>query len=179
MNKFLKIISYILSLVRYVVWFVGLLLLVGVAGIFFGGQRSHGKFIFDYGNIIIKVPIIFPLLILFMTIAICFITIKLLKIWSILLLYFSNNIYFNTKNLKYIKNSFLFLLSLTIFQLLINLIINYLNTANVSGLFDFSIKNYLVNVLFLILNYLLIIIFKKGEHIQKENEEIIWWYGRN
>lgn len=173
MNKFLKIISYILSLVRYVVWFVGLLLLVGVAGIFFGGQRSHGKFIFDYGNIIIKVPIIFPLLILFMTIAICFITIKLLKIWSILLLYFSNNIYFNTKNLKYIKNSFLFLLSLTIFQLLINLIINYLNTANVSGLFDFSIKNYLVNVLFLILNYLLIIIFKKGEHIQKENEEII------
>lgn len=173
MNKFLKIISYILSLVRYVVWFVGLLLLVGVVGIFFGGQRSHGKFIFDYGNIIIKVPIIFPLLILFMTIAICFITIKLLKIWSILLLYFSNNIYFNTKNLKYIKNSFLFLLSLTIFQLLINLIINYLNTANVSGLFDFSIKNYLVNVLFLILNYLLIIIFKKGEHIQKENEEII------
>ena len=179
MNKFLKIISYILSLVRYVVWFVGLLLLVGVAGIFFGGQRSHGNFIFDYGNIIIKVPIIFPLLILFMTIAICFITIKLLKIWSILLLYFSNNIYFNTKNLKYIKNSFLFLLSLTIFQLLINLIINYLNTTNVSGLFDFSIKNYLVNVLFLILNYLLIIIFKKGEHIQKENEEIIWWYGRN
>ncbi len=173
MNKFLKIISYILSLVRYVVWFVGLLLLVGVAGIFFGGQRSHGNFILDYGNIIIKVPIIFPLLILFMTIAICFITIKLLKIWSILLLYFSNNIYFNTKNLKYIKNSFLFLLSLTIFQLLINLIINYLNTANVSGLFDFSIKNYLVNVLFLILNYLLIIIFKKGEHIQKENEEII------
>ena len=173
MNKFLKIISYILSLVRYVVWFVGLLLLVGVAGIFFGGQRSHGNFIFDYGNIIIKVPIIFPLLILFMTIAICFITIKLLKIWSILLLYFSNNIYFNTKNLKDIKNSFLFLLSLTIFQLLINLIINYLNTANVSGLFDFSIKNYLVNVLFLILNYLLIIIFKKGEHIQKENEEII------
>lgn len=173
MNKFLKIISYILSLVRYVVWFVGLLLLVGVAGIFFGGQRSHGNFIFDYGNIIIKVQIIFPLLILFMTIAICFITIKLLKIWSILLLYFSNNIYFNTKNLKYIKNSFLFLLSLTIFQLLINLIINYLNTTNVSGLFDFSIKNYLVNVLFLILNYLLIIIFKKGEHIQKENEEII------
>lgn len=173
MNKFLKIISYILSLVRYVVWFVGLLLLVGVAGIFFGEQRSHGNFIFDYGNIIIKVPIIFPLLILFMTIAICFITIKLLKIWSILLLYFSNNIYFNTKNLKYIKNSFLFLLSLTIFQLLINLIINYLNTTNVSGLFDFSIKNYLVNVLFLILNYLLIIIFKKGEHIQKENEEII------
>ena len=173
MNKFLKIISYILSLVRYVVWFVGLQLLVGVAGIFFGGQRRHGNFIFDYGNIIIKVPIIFPLLILFMTIAICFITIKLLKIWSILLLYFSNNIYFNTKNLKYIKNSFLFLLSLTIFQLLINLIINYLNTTNVSGLFDFSIKNYLVNVLFLILNYLLIIIFKKGEHIQKENEEII------
>ena len=65
------------------------------------------------------------------------------------------------------------MLSLTIFQLLINLIINYLNIANVSGLFDFSIKNYLVNVLFLILNYLLIIIFKKGEHIQKENEEII------
>lgn len=179
MNKFFKIISYILSLVQYVVWLVVFLLLVGVAGIFFGGQRSHGNFIFDYGNFIIKVPIIFPLLTLFMTIAICFITIKLLKIWSILLLYFSDGKYFNTENLKYIKNSFLFLLSLTIFQFIINLIINYLNTANVSGLFDFSIKNYLVNVLFLILNYLLIIVFKKGEHIQKENEEIIWWYGRN
>lgn len=61
MNKFLKIISYILSLAQYVVWLVVFLLLVGVAGIFFGGQRSHGNFIFDYGSFIIKVPIIFPL----------------------------------------------------------------------------------------------------------------------
>ena len=86
---------------------------------------------------------------------------------------FSDGKYFNFKNLKYLKKSFLFLLGLTIFQLSINLIFNYLNIDNVSGLIDLSIKNYFVNISFLILNYLLIIIFKKGEHIQKENEEII------
>ena len=86
---------------------------------------------------------------------------------------FSDGKYFNFKNLKYLKKSFLFLLGLTIFQLSINQIFNYLNIDNVSGLIDLSIKNYFVNISFMILNYLLIIIFKKGEHIQKENEEII------
>ena len=173
MNRFLKIIGYGLSLAQYVIWLLVFLLLIGVVGIFFGGQTSHGSFILDYGNFIINIPIIFPLLVLFMTIAMCFIVIKLLKIWSILLIDFSDGKYFNFKNLKYLKKSFLFLLGLTIFQLSINLIFNYLNIDNVSGLFDLSIKNYFVNISFLILNYLLIIIFKKGEKIQKDNEEII------
>lgn len=146
---------------------------MGVIGIFFGGQRSHGKFIFDYGDFIIRAPIIYPLLVLLMTVAMCFITIKLLKIWGILLLEFSDGRYFNVENVKAIKKSFLFLVSLTTVQLITNLILNHLNIGDVSGLFDFSIKNYLVNILFLLLNYLLIIIFKKGEHIQNDNEEII------
>ena len=166
MNRFLKIIGYGLSLAQYVIWLLVFLLLIGVVGIFFGGQTSHGSFI-------INIPIIFPLLVLFMTIAMCFIVIKLLKIWSILMIDFSDGKYFNFKNLKYLKKSFLFLLGLTIFQLSINLIFNYLNIDNVSGLFDLSIKNYFVNISFLILNYLLIIVFKKGEKIQKDNEEII------
>ena len=173
MNRFLKIIGYGLSLAQYVIWLLVFLLLIGVVGIFFGGQTSHGSFILDYGNFIINIPIIFPLLVLFMTIAMCFIVIKLLKIWSILLIDFSDGKYFNFKNLKYLKKSFLFLLGLTIFQLSINLIFNYLNIDNVSGLFDLSIKSYFVNISFLILNYLLIIVFKKGEKIQKDNEEII------
>lgn len=173
MNRFLKIIGYGLSLAQYVIWLLVFLLLIGVVGIFFGGQTSHGSFILDYGNFIINIPIIFPLLVLFMTIAMCFIVIKLLKIWSILLIDFSDGKYFNFKNLKYLKKSFLFLLGLTIFQLSINLIFNYLNIDNVSGLFDLSIKNYFVNISFMILNYLFIIVFKKGEKIQKDNEEII------
>ena len=173
MNRFLKIIGYGLFLAQYVIWLLVFLLLIGVVGIFFGGQTSHGSFILDYGNFIINIPIIFPLLVLFMTIAMCFIVIKLFKIWSILLIDFSDGKYFNFKNLKYLKKSFLFLLGLTIFQLSINLIFNYLNIDNVSGLFDLSIKNYFVNISFLILNYLLIIVFKKGEKIQKDNEEII------
>ena len=108
-----------------------------------------------------------------MAIVICFIFIKLLGIWSRLLLEFSNDKYFKIKNLKYLKQSFLFLISSTILQLLINLVINILNIDNVSSLFDFSIKNYLINILFLALNYFLIIVFKKGYYIQKENEEII------
>ena len=173
MNRFLKIIGYGLFLAQYVIWLLVFLLLIGVVGIFFGGQTRHGSFIFDYGNFIINIPIIFPLLVLFMTIAMCFIVIKLLKIWSILMIDFSDGKYFNFKNLKYLKKSFLFLLGLTIFQLSINQIFNYLNIDNVSGLFDLSIKNYFVNISFLILNYLLIIVFKKGEKIQKDNEEII------
>lgn len=173
MNKFLKTISFVLSFIRYLIFLLIFLLLIGVVGIFFGGQRNQGNFIFDYGDSIIKAPIIYPLLVLFMTIAISIIIIKLLKIWSSLLSDFSNGKYFNTENLKYLKQSFLFLISSTFLQFLINLIINFLNIDNVSGLFDFSIKNYLVNILFLILNYLLIIVFKKGYHLQKENEEII------
>ncbi|MCF1284496.1 hypothetical protein [Streptococcus sinensis] len=118
MNRFLKIIGYGLSLAQYVIWLLVFLLLIGVVGIFFGGQTSHGSFILDYGNFIINIPIIFPLLVLFMTIAMCFIVIQLLKIWSILLIDFSDGKYFNFKNLKYLKKSFLFLLGLTIFSTL-------------------------------------------------------------
>ena len=173
MDKLLTKIGVILSFVRYLIFLLIFLLLVGVAGIFFGGQNSQGNFIFDYGDFIIEAPIIYPLLILIMAIVICFIFIKLLGIWSRLLLEFSNDKYFKIKNLKYLKQSFLFLISSTILQLLINLVINILNIDNVSSLFDFSIKNYLINILFLALNYFLIIVFKKGYYIQKENEEII------
>lgn len=173
MNKFLKIIGFILSFTRYLIFLLIFLLLIGVVGVLFGGQRSQGNFIFDYGDSIVKTPIIYPLLVLFMAIAICFVVVKLLEIWSRLLLEFCNDTYFNANNLKYIKHSFLFLISLTLLQFFINLIINFLNVDNVSGLFDFSIKNYLFNILFLMLNYLLIIVFKKGQHLQKENEEII------
>ena len=85
MKKILKITSHLLSLMRYPVWGINFLLFLGIVGVLFGGQRSHWMFTFDYGDSIIDVPIIFPLVILILLIIIFVFIIQLLKIWSKLL----------------------------------------------------------------------------------------------
>ena len=167
MKKILKITSHLLSLMRYPVWGINFLLFLGIVGVLFGGQRSHWMFTFDYGDSIINVPIIFPLVILILLIIILVFIIQLLKIWSKLLFGFS------VENLKKLKRSMIFLVLVTAIQLLINLIFNYLSVENVSEVFDFSLKNYVVHSVFILFNAILIIVLEKGKNIQKENEDFI------
>ena len=151
MKKILKITSHLLSLMRYPVWGINFLLFLGIVGVLFGGQRSHWMFTFDYGDSIIDVPIIFPLVILILLIIIFVFIVQLLKIWR----------------------SMIFLVLVTAIQLLINLIFNYLSVENVSEVFDFSLKNYVVHTVFILFNTILIIVLEKGKNIQKENEDFI------
>ena len=60
MDKLLTKIGVILSFARYLIFLLIFLLLVGVAGIFFGGQNSQGNFIFDYGDFILKHQLFIP-----------------------------------------------------------------------------------------------------------------------
>ena len=173
MKKILKITSHLLSLMRYPVWGINFLLFLGIVGVLFGVQRSHWMFTFDYGDSIINVPIIFPLVILILLIIILVFIIQLLKIWSKLLFGFSKGQFFSVENLKKLKRSMIFLVLVTAIQLLINLIFNYLSVENVSEVFDFSLKNYVVHSVFILFNAILIIVLEKGKNIQKENEDFI------
>ncbi len=158
---------------RYLIWILIFIMFIGIAGVLFGGQRNHWTFTFDYGDFITKVPIMIPLSILILLITISIFIIQLLKIWSELLFVFSDGQYFSDENLKKLKKSMIFLVLVTVFQFIINLIINYLNVENVSAVFDFSIKNYLVHAAFMLFNSILIIVLEKGSNIQKENEGFI------
>lgn len=86
---------------------------------------------------------------------------------------FSKGQFFSVENLKKLKRSMIFLVLVTAIQLLINLIFNYLSVENVSEVFDFSLKNYVVHSVFILFNAILIIVLEKGKNIQKENEDFI------
>ena len=59
------------------------------------------------------------------------------------------------------------------YSFIVNLIFNYLSVENVSEVFDFSLKNYVVHTVFILFNAILIIVLEKGKNIQKENEDFI------
>ncbi|AND80110.1 hypothetical protein [Streptococcus pantholopis] len=172
-STLLKVIKSVLVFFKCLAILLIYTLAVGIVGVFLGGQNSHGVFSLDYGNFTVKLPIIYPLLVLLAAMSMCLILTRIINIWIKILKNFQKDRFFCLENLKGVKKSAFLLSGLTLLHFFLNLLFNYLNVGNVSELFDLSIKNYLINIIFLAFNYLAIIVFKKSFDIQKENEEII------
>ena len=58
-------------------------------------------------------------------------------------------------------------------QLLVNILLNFSKIANTSSLFDLYFKDYLVNIVFIIINDIAIVVLKRGYELQKDRDEII------
>ena len=50
---------------------------------------------------------------------------------------------------------------------------NFILELSTSSLFDLSLKDYLVNIVFIIINDIAIIMLKRGYELQKDHDEII------
>ena len=55
----------------------------------------------------------------------------------------------------------------------VNLIFNFLNLEHVSDLFELSLKDYWLNIVLLVVNYIGILVIKHGVQLQKDYDEII------
>lgn len=90
-----------------------------------------------------------------------------------LLINFQNDIYFIPENIKFLSKTFRYLLLSTGIELFINIIFNFFSIENTSGLFDLSVKDYLVNFAFIVINAVGLLVLKRGYQVQKDYDEII------
>ena len=81
--------------------------------------------------------------------------------------------YFSDLNSKYSKNILIAILILTTCQIISKLVFNYFNVDNVSGVFNLTIKDYLTNIIFMVMAFSSMIIFDTGKSLKEDSESII------
>lgn len=82
--------------------------------------------------------------------------------------------YFSDLNSKYSKNILIAILILTICQIISKLVFNYFKVDNVSGVFNLTIKDYLMNIILIVIAFSSMIIFDTGKSLKEDSESIIW-----
>ena len=81
--------------------------------------------------------------------------------------------YFSDLNSKYSKNILIAILILTICQIIFKLVFNYFKVDNVSGVFNLTIKDFLTNIILLVIAFSSMIIFDTGKSLKEDSESII------
>lgn len=81
--------------------------------------------------------------------------------------------YFSDLNSKYSKNILIAILILTICQIISKLVFNYFKVENISGVFNLTIKDYLTNIIFMVIAFSSMIIFDTGKSLKEDSESII------
>lgn len=81
--------------------------------------------------------------------------------------------YFSYLNSKYSKNILIAILILTICQIISKLVFNYFKVDNVSGVFNLTIKDYLMNIILMVIAFSSMIIFDTGKSLKEDSESII------
>lgn len=81
--------------------------------------------------------------------------------------------YFSDLNSKYTKNILIAILISTICQIISKLVFNYFKVDNVSGVFNLTIKDYLTNIIFMVVAFSSMIISDTGKSLKEDSESII------
>ena len=82
--------------------------------------------------------------------------------------------YFSDLNSKYSKNILIAILILTTCQIISKLVFNYFKVDNVSGVFNLTIKDFLTNIILLVISFSSMMIFNSGKSLKEDSESIIW-----
>lgn len=172
-NIILEIGRKVLKFVRYVSILGIIFIVLGIFGVFFAGQRHGMNFSLDYGTYSLQVPIFFPIMVLVLAGVVLYFVSKMMLVLDMLLINFQNDIYFTPENVKFLSKTFRYLLLSTGIELFINIIFNFFSIENTSGLFDLSVKDYLVNFAFVVINAAGLLVLKRGYQVQKDYDEII------
>ena len=98
---------------------------------------------------------------------------RIMRALDKLLIIFQDEEYFCSENINLLSKVLLYQILFTGIQLLVNISLNFSKIADASSLFDLSLKDYLVNIVFIIINDIAIIMLKRGYKLQKDHDEII------
>ena len=77
--------------------------------------------------------------------------------------------YFSDLNSKYSKNILIAILILTTCQIISKLVFNYLKVDNISSVFNLTIKDYLTNIIFMVIAFSSMIIFDTGKSLKEDS----------
>lgn len=168
-----KVSREVVKIIRYLSVIGIIAMILGIFGVLFEAMHQNGKFTLDYGIQIQQVSVLLPISILFLTAIILYFVFQLMKNLDKLLINFQVESYFNAENVNFLSKTLVYLLLSTGVQIVINIISNSIGLENASALFDFSIKNYLLNLMLLIINYIGILVIKHGAQLQNDYDEII------
>ena len=74
---------------------------------------------------------------------------------------------------KYSRDILIALIVLTICQIISKLVFNYLKVDNISSVFNLTIKDYLTNIILMVIVFSSMIIFDTGKSLKEDSESII------
>lgn len=81
--------------------------------------------------------------------------------------------FFVPSNIQIIHHILYSMIGITSLQLLVTFFFSSINATNVSDTFDFSLKDYWINFMLIIICYIVGEILKRGQQIQTDYDEII------
>lgn len=81
--------------------------------------------------------------------------------------------YFSDLNSKYSRDILIALIILTICQIISMIVFNYFKVDNVSSVFNLTIKDYLTNIIFMVIAFSSMMIFNSGKSLKEDSESII------
>ncbi|WP_449453506.1 DUF2975 domain-containing protein [Streptococcus suis] len=165
MNKkiFFNIVIQLLNFIRY-----GLIALTGLIILALRILLIGGKPIQNSLQLTVPLSII---VIISIVLVVCFI--YLATILKKLIINFQKGTIFSTENVVYTKIILGTLIVWTSIQFASAFFLSYLDLKNVSELFDFSLSDYFINGVLIIIALLAKTVLEKGVLLQAENDEII------
>ncbi|HEM3661562.1 TPA: DUF2975 domain-containing protein [Streptococcus suis] len=168
MNKkiFFNIVIQLLTFIRY-----GLIALTGLIILALLILLIGGKPIQNSLQLTVPLSIIVIILIISIVLVVCFI--YLATILKKLIINFQKGTIFSTENVVYTKIILGTLIVWTSIQFASAFFLSYLDLKNVSDLYDFSLSDYFINGVLIIIALLAKVVLEKGLLLQAENDEII------
>ncbi|CYV02862.1 TPA: DUF2975 domain-containing protein [Streptococcus suis] len=168
MNKkiFFNIVIQLLTFIRY-----GLIALTGLIMLALLILLIDGKPIQNSLQLDVPLPIIVIILIISILLVACFI--YMATILKKLIINFQKGAIFSTENVVYTKIILGTLIVWTGIQFASAFFLSYLDLENVSDLYDFSLSDYFINGVLIIIALLAKMVLEKGVLLQAENDEII------
>ncbi|WP_105118563.1 DUF2975 domain-containing protein [Streptococcus suis] len=168
MNKkiFFNIVIQLLTFIRYGLIALTGLILLALLILLIGGKPIQNSLQLD-----VPFPIIVIILIISILLVACFI--YMATILKKLLTNFQTGTIFSTENVVYTKIILGTLIVWTSIQFASAFFLSYLDLKNVSALYDFSLSDYFINGVLVIIALLAKMVLEKGVLLQAENDEII------
>ncbi|HEL1676127.1 TPA: DUF2975 domain-containing protein [Streptococcus suis] len=168
MNKkiFFNIVIQLLTFIRYGLIALTGLIMLALLILLIGGKPIQNSLQLD-----VPLPIIVIILIISILLVSCFI--YMATILKKLLINFQTGTIFSTENVVYTKIILGTLIIWTSIQFASAFFLSYLDLENVSDLYDFSLSDYFINGVLIIIALLAKMVLEKGVLLQAENDEII------
>lgn len=166
-----KLVGIIVKVIKALLYFVTTVILLGLILVLLKPSIVFSNSVFN--EFLYRITYLHAIIVLVAAILIQIAIIYFLTKLELLLNNFSKGIFFTADN-RYILNKMLVaLVAWTIIQFLTSLILNYLNLYEVSDIFNFNIKNYLINFIFIGTIYTFRVIVNYGINKQEEYDQII------